>query len=169
MRKPEQVIEIIPGFTENVELEILNDTYWPWKAGCTLTLADDQPSNELPIDIFSLPVDEVRGKAKAKFTVPLTVADHMTPDDNAEYEVNLTFRGPAGMAFGTPITLKIKCVLNKKPVITDLDIYKLAIKLHEQLQLGSLDDCVEIVRKNNCDENASVKELQRKNGVVAQE
>ena len=101
--------------------------------------------------------------------MPLTVADHMTPDDNAEYEVNLTFRGPAGMAFGAPITLKIKCVLNKTPVITDLDIYKLAIKLHEQLQLGSLDDCIEIVRKNNCDEQESIKELQRKNGVVAQE
>ena len=101
--------------------------------------------------------------------MPLTVADHMTPDDNAEYEVNLTFRGPAGMAFGAPITLKIKCVLNKTPVITDLDIYKLAIKLHEQLQLGSLDDCIEIVRKNNGDEQESIKELQRKNGVVAQE
>ena len=163
-RKPEQIIEIIPGTTETVELEILNDTYWPWKPNCTLTLSDDQPSFELPIDIFSLPVEqEVRGKAKATFSVPLTVSEHVTPDENAEYGVNLTFRGPAGMAFGADIPLKIKCVLNKTPVVTDLDIYKLAIKLHEQLQLGSLDDCLEVVRKNNGNEQESIKELQRKN------
>jgi hypothetical protein len=56
-RKPEQVLQIAPGMTQIVELEVLNDTYWPWKAGCTLTLADEQPGDEIPIDIFSVPIE----------------------------------------------------------------------------------------------------------------
>lgn len=97
-----------------------------------MTLADEQPSDELPLDIFSMPVEqEVRGKTTVTFSVPLTLAQHVTPDADKVYEVNLTFRGPRGMAFGTTIPLKIKCVEAKSPVITDVDIYKLAIKLHE--------------------------------------
>ena len=87
----------------------------------------------------------------------------MVADDNKVYEVALTFRGPRGQAFGGTIPLKIKCVLNKQRIVTDLDIYKLAIKLHEQLQLGSLDDCIRVVRENNCDEAESIKGLQRNN------
>jgi hypothetical protein len=150
--------------TEIVEIEVLNDTYWPWKPNCTLTLADEQPSFELPIDVFSVPVEqEVKGKATATFSVPLTAAHHMVEDDNKVYEVALTFRGPRGQAFGGTIPLKIKCVLNKQRTMTDLDIYKLAIKLHEQLQLGSLDDCIRVVRENNGDEVESIKGLQRNN------
>jgi len=149
--------------TEIIEIEVLNDTYWPWKPNCTLTLADEQPSFELPIDVFSVPVEqEVKGKATATFSVPLTAAHHMIADDRV-HEVALTFRGPRGQAFGTTIPLKIKCVLNKQRTITDLDIYKLAIKLHEQLQLGSLDDCIRVVRENNGDEAESIKGLQRNN------
>jgi len=60
------------------------------------------------------------------------MAHHMLVDDNKEYEVALSFRGPKGMAFGAPISLKMKCVF-ARPVATDVEIYKLAIKFHEQL------------------------------------
>ena len=83
--------------TQIIELEVLNDTYWPWKAGCTLTLADEQPGDEIPIDIFSVPIEqEVKGKASTTVSVPLTMAMHMVADDEKEYEVALTFRGPKG-------------------------------------------------------------------------
>jgi hypothetical protein len=58
------------------------------------------------------------------------MAQHMVADDDKVYEIALTFRGPKGQAFGAPITLKMKCVF-AKPTPTDVDIYKLAIKLHE--------------------------------------
>ena len=41
VRKPEHVIELAPGMTDMAEIEVLNDTFWPWKQGCTLTLADE--------------------------------------------------------------------------------------------------------------------------------
>ena len=50
--------------TQIVELDILNDTFWPWKAGCMLTLSEDQPSAEIPIELFNVPIEqEVKGKA----------------------------------------------------------------------------------------------------------
>jgi len=40
-RKPEEILEIAPGITKIVEIEVQNDTYWPWKQGCTITLSDE--------------------------------------------------------------------------------------------------------------------------------
>lgn len=43
---------------------------------------------------------------------------------------------------------------------SELDIYKLAIKLHEVLALGSLDDCIAAARQHGADEAAAIKALQ---------
>lgn len=59
------------------------------------------------------------------------------------------------------IPIKVKCVLPVR-VASDVEIYKLAIKLNEQLQLGSLDDCIKAVRESNGDEAESIKALQLK-------
>lgn len=135
-RKPEEVIKIMPGMTEIVELDILNDTHWPWKPNCNITLAEEQPSVILPIDVFSIPVEQdMKGKTTGTFQVPLTMLPHVVADDTV-YEIHVTFRGPMGCPFGTPIVLKVQCVLNNdivKSAPTDVDIYKLAFKLHEQL------------------------------------
>lgn len=149
--------------TKFVEIEVQNDTFWPWKAGCTITLADEQADFEIPIEIFNIPIEqEVKGKASATFQLPLTMAQHIVADDQKVYEVSFTFRGPKGMPFGSPISIKMKCVI-AQPMANDVEIYKLAIKFHEQLQLGSLDDCIKAVRENNGDETESIKALQRKN------
>ena len=115
----------------------------------------------MPIDIFNVPVEQgVTGKAKGIFTVPLTMASHIIADSEKVYTVMMTFRGPRGQAFGTPIPIKVMCVLDKQ--VTEVEIYKLAIKLHEQLKLGSLDDCIKAVRSTECDEAESIKALQQK-------
>jgi len=87
--------------------------------------------DEIPIDIFQVPVEqEVKGKAKATFSVPLTMQPWIVADEEKVYTVMLTFRGPRGQAFGQSIPIKMKCVLPRKQA-TDVEIYKLAIKLHE--------------------------------------
>jgi len=40
-KKPEEIIEISPGQTVLTEIELLNDTFWQWKQGCSLTLHDE--------------------------------------------------------------------------------------------------------------------------------
>jgi len=158
-RKPEEVIVLAPGSAQVIEIDVLNDTFWPWKNGCTLTLADEQPSLEMPIDIFSVPVEqEVKGKASATFSVPLTMASHIVADSDKVYTIMLTFRGPRGQPYGQHIPIKIKCEIKD----TSIAVYQLAIKLHEQLKLGSLDECISAVRASNCDEAESIKTLQRK-------
>jgi len=159
--QPKDVIELQPGQTQIVELEVFNDTHWPWKPGCTLSLADEQAETELPIEIFNLPVEQdVKGKSPATFQIPLSMANHIVADDNKVYEVRFAFRGPRGHPFGETICLKVKCVL-AKPAVSEIDIYKLAIKLHEELQLGNLDACIKAVRENHCDEAEAVKALQQ--------
>ena len=163
-RKPEEILEIAPGMTQFVEIEVLNDTFWPWKKGCSITLADEQSNFEIPIEVFNIPVEqEVKGKSTATFQLPLTMAQHIVADADKVYELFFTFRGPMGMPFGSPISIKMKCVIVLDiPQVSDVEIYKLAIKFHEQLQLGSLDDCIKAVRENNGDETESIKALQRK-------
>jgi len=162
-RKPEDVISLAPGMTAIVEIEVFNDTYWPWKAGCMLTFSDEQPDGcAMPLDIFQVPIEqEVKGKSGATFAVPLTMGAHVLADPEKVYEMNLTFRGPRGASFGEIIPIKVKCVLPQRQA-TEVEVYKLAIKLHEQLSLGSLDDCIKAVREQNGDEAESIKALQRK-------
>jgi len=159
--KPESVLEASPGTALIEDVEVLNDTYWPWKPGCSLTLAEEQSFEELPIEIINVPVDqEVKGKTNMKISVPLTILPHIQADDNKIYTINLTFRGPRGQAFGEIIPIQIKVTLPKTQ-IDELEIYKLAIKLHE-LNLGSFEECAKAVKDNRCDEALSTKALQRK-------
>lgn len=76
--KPESVLNACPGTSLIEEIEVLNDTYWPWKQGCSLTLADEQSFTENPIEIINVPVDqEVKGKTTMKMSVALTVLPHI--------------------------------------------------------------------------------------------
>ena len=93
-------------------------------------------------------------------SVPLTILPHIQADENNIYTVNLTFRGPKGQAFGEMIPIKIKVTL-PKPQVDELEIYKLAIKLHESMNLGSFEECAQAVKENNCNEANSIKALQR--------
>ena len=56
-----------------------------------------------------------------------------------------------------PIQLK---VMFPAAQVDELEVYKLAIKLHE-MNLGSFEECTKAVKDNNCVEAASIKALQR--------
>lgn len=57
------------------------------------------------------PEQGLRGKASATFQLPITMAQQVVPDNQATYDVNFTFRqNKSGKPFGTPFTLKVKCV-----------------------------------------------------------
>jgi len=159
--KPEGVLEACPGTSLIEEIEVLNDTYWPWKQGCSLTLSEEQSFTENPIEIINIPVEqEVKGKTNMKISIPLTILPHIQADDEKIYTINLTFRGPKGQAFGENIPIQLKVTLPKAQV-DELEVYKLAIKLHE-MNLGSLEECAKAVKDNCCDEAASMQALQRK-------
>ena len=161
VKKPEGVLEACPGTSLIEEIEVLNDTFWPWKQGCTLTLAEEQTFNELPIEIINVAVEqEVKGKCTMKMSVALTVLPHIQVEDDKIYTINLTFRGPKGQAFGEMIPIQLKVTLPKGQV-DELEIYKLAIKLHE-MNLGSFEECAKAAKENGCDEASTTKALQRK-------
>ena len=64
-QKPEGVIEIAAGSTHLVEIEVFNDTCWPWKKGSKL--ASEVAEAGCPIEPVTVTVDEqVRGKQPLK-------------------------------------------------------------------------------------------------------
>ena len=104
--KPEGILEACPGSSLIEEIEILNDTFWPWKPGCALTLHEEQSFTECPVEIINVPIDqEVKGKQSVKISVPLTILSHIQADENTVHTLNLTFRGPGGAAFGEIIPI----------------------------------------------------------------
>lgn len=107
----------------------------------------------MPLEVFSVPVEqEVKGKTGITISVPITMGAHVIADPEKVHVLNITFRGPRGMSFGELIPIKVKCVLPVR-VATDIEIYKLAIKLNESLNLGNtLDDCIKAARECNGDE-----------------
>jgi len=101
VKKPEGVIEASPGQTVFEEIEILNDTFWPWKQGCTLSLLDEQGFEGLPIVPIYVPItDDVKGKTSVKITIPLTVQAVFFADEAKVYDIKLTMKGPRGHPFG---------------------------------------------------------------------
>ena len=84
------------------------------------------------------------------------------PVDNEKvHEVCLSFFNEKNKHFGQLIPIKVKCVLPVR-MASEVEIYKLAIKLNEQLNLGSIDACIKAARECNGDEGDSIKALQRK-------
>ena len=161
-KKPEGVLSACPGTSLIEEIEVINETFWPWKKGCYLSLHDEQEFTECPIEIIHIPIEqEVKGKQTLTISVPLTVLPHIQASDDIVYKLNLTFRGPKGQPFGQIIPVELKVIL-PKPQVDELEVYKLAIKLHESLNLGSFEECAKVVKDNNCDYSASIKALQRK-------
>jgi hypothetical protein len=56
-KKPEGILEACPGTSLIEEIEVLNDTFWPWKQGCSLTLHEEQSFTECPIEIINVPIE----------------------------------------------------------------------------------------------------------------
>ena len=111
VRKPEDVIELNGLQTEQVEIEVLNDTHWPWKYNCTVGLAKNQTEENMPIQTFAFPIqNNVQGKSQFTVRVPIRATDMAQIDDfDKVYNVQLGFFEPSGKQFGSVFTLNVKC------------------------------------------------------------
>jgi hypothetical protein len=141
--KPNGVLEASPGQMLLPSIEMKNGTAWAWKQGCFLGMHESVDISTLPIEVVNVPITfDVKGHENFKILVPVKVLDIMIPD-KTEYEFTLCFRGPNGNQFGETIPMKIKVVPSQSEEKDEIEFYKLAIKLHDQLKLGkSFDECV---------------------------
>lgn len=156
--KPEDILECNAGQVIFPTIEVLNGTHWPWKAGCYLSMADDEELMNIPIEPVNVAIDQnVMGQTNFKISIPLKVHSNWSQSDDKAHEIKLGFRGPGGRRFGEEIVLKLRV----KKSIDETEFYKVALKLHEA-GLGSFDDCVAALKESNSDEAAAVKLLQRK-------
>jgi hypothetical protein len=145
----EDVLEGEPGQVIIANVEVENQTKWPWKRGCYL--GQTESAVFCPIKVEDIPIDfEVRGLQTFKLSIPINIPKEIKKGDNDTYDVVLAFYGPKGTTFGHYINLKVKVTDNA----SEENLYRTAINLTEA-GLGSFDDCVEALKKCNCDENAA--------------
>jgi len=152
--KPEEVLEINAGEMIFVEIEILNNTFAPYKQGCYVAMHDG--ALDRPFEPIRVPIDfPVPAKTQYKIKVPIKALTNA--ENGEEYELKLTLRGPNGWQFGEPIDLKV--LVNGK--MGDDEFFENALKLH-QLGHGTFDECVEALKSNNRDWASAVEYLSAK-------
>lgn len=82
LKKIEEVIECQPGCVVLQEIEVQNNTDWPWKQGCYISLDQSVEQKDLPIEMINVPVEKkVEGMDKCTITVPICVLDSAKPTD----------------------------------------------------------------------------------------
>lgn len=158
---PEDVLEAQPNQMLLPAIQLKNGTAWPWKYGCTLTLANEagEGIENLPIEMVNVPIDhQVVGHGIVNLSVPLKVRENAIAEDKV-HEIKLAMRGPGGAQFGQVLTLKLK-VVRPSGLDDEIQVYKLAMSLAEQ-GLGSFDECVAAVKEND-DEEAAKKALKQR-------
>lgn len=110
VRKPEDTINLALGQKTDIEVEVLNDTHWPWRFNCTLGLAKEQTEANLPVMVLNCPIqDNVMGKSKFTVRAPLSVSANANIVADKVYSVNLAFFDPNGNQFGHLININAKC------------------------------------------------------------
>ena len=115
----------------------------------------------MPIDFINVPVDfEVKGQENFKLTIPISVLPTACPSDEV-YEFVLCFRGPNGNQFGEQIPVKIKIVAPSAQMDenAEIEMYRIAYKLHDQKLGKSFEDCLSAVKQANCNEAEAIKVL----------
>lgn len=118
----------------------------------------------MPIEFINVPINfEVRGQENFKMTIPITVLPHAIPTDEV-YEFVLCFRGPNGNQFGEKIPLKIKIVGADSRLDEDIEVemYRIASKLHDQKLGKGFEDCLNVVKQCKNNEDEAIKVLKSK-------
>jgi len=122
-------------------------------------LKEGEDVEVMPVEHVKIPINfAVAGQQKFNLNVPLKVHDHFIADGKI-HDINLSFRGPHGNTFGERITFKVRVAAPAKQ-IDEMELFQLALKLHNDLKLGTFDDCVAAARANNCEYQATVAQLQ---------
>ena len=144
---PKDQLEVYPGQLLMVPIEVRNDTQWPWKENVFLGMGDSAELTDLPCDPIFLQIDkQLKPGEVLKIEVPVQIYGHALASDKV-HDVTLNFRGPKGNTFGESIPLKIKVLVGQGIVIgepvdqkakelNEIEQYKMAIKLLDNLKLG---------------------------------
>lgn len=84
LSKPEEVVECYKGKVNFIEVEVENQTHWPWKPNCYVGLVNRSDLFEkCPIPFKDYIISEdVRGLSKVKLNVPIEIpVDFKVPEE----------------------------------------------------------------------------------------
>jgi len=88
VRKPEGVLIGEPGTVIFAEIEVQNQTKWPWKRGCYTGLSTGTWRGECPLIVKDYPIDqEVRGMQTIKLLIPIEIPSDYKNEKDSEIQV----------------------------------------------------------------------------------
>ena len=111
----EDVLELMPGQTTNITIEVRNNSKKVWNDGCTISFAKKQKKlpkgAPMPLETFSVPCEQALAvDSAATFSVPITMGAETPVDNEKIHEVCLSFFNEKSKHFGQMIPIKVKCV-----------------------------------------------------------
>ena len=94
-----------PGKVIFAEVEIQNQTKWPWKRGCFVGLTTrNSQEPKCPLIVKDYPIDhEVKGMQTIKLLIPIEIPSDFKNEKDSEIkviELPFTLYGPRNGAFG---------------------------------------------------------------------
>lgn len=114
IKSPAEIIIASPSETVHIQVELRNNTHWPYKPGCQFVGLFNAAVKEVLEDV-KLPVGQVQAMTNYTLSVPLKIKENAVPCELAEsdkeyYEVMFSLQGPKGFAFGETVIVKLRVI-----------------------------------------------------------
>lgn len=112
VKAPQDIIIASQSETVHFQVELKNNTHWPYKPGCQFVGLFNGALKEV-LEEVKIPIEQVQAMTSFTLSVPLKIKDNAVPceltENNREcYEAMFSLQGPKGFAFGETVIVKIR-------------------------------------------------------------
>lgn len=131
IKAPKDIIIASPSETVHVQVEMRNNTHWPYKPGCQFVGLFNTTMKEILEDV-KIPVEQVQAMTNYTLSIPLKIKENAIPSELSEtsqeyYEVMFSLQGPKGFAFGETVIVKLRVIKQ----LENIEIYTRVMQLIE--------------------------------------
>ena len=164
VKAPEDIIIASTSETVYLQVEMRNNTHWPYKPGCQFVGLLSAALQEV-VEEVKMPVEQVQAMTNFTLSVPLKIKEtaipcELTEDNQQFYEAMFSMQGPKGFAFGETVIVKLRVV--KK--LENIEIYTRVMELIESNPEGqfAFEEAVAAYKEAGYDAKRTVELIKKK-------
>lgn len=164
IKAPEDIIIASPSETVHIQVELRNNTHWPYKPGCQFVGLFNAALKEV-LEEVKMPVEQVQAMTNYTLSVPLKIKENAVPCELTEnskehYEVMFSLQGPKGFAFGETVIAKLRVI--KK--LENIEIYTRVMQLIESNPDGqfAFEEAVAAYKEAGYDAKRTIQLIKKK-------
>lgn len=123
IKSPTECVVGIPSQTVYVQVEMRNNTHWPYKPGCTFASLFNSDLKEVVEDV-KMPMEQIMAMTNYTISIPLKIKQSAVPCELSEkhkdyYMAMFSLQGPKGFSFGETVSIKLRIIKE----LEDVEIY----------------------------------------------